>query len=80
MITRNQLRLQMQANPFGAFRIHTTDGRHFDVLNHDGAMLFSNFVMVATGPFDDGFAFWSERVAYIQIVSVQEIAPTPGKL
>ncbi len=80
MITRNQLRLQMQANPFVPFRIHTTGGRHFDVLNHDGAMLFANFIDVATGALEDGFAFWPERVAYMHIVSVQEIAPAGGKL
>jgi hypothetical protein len=65
----------MQANPFVPFRIHTTDGRHFDVPNHDSAMLFNNYVMVATGPVDDGFAFWSERVAYLHIVSIRESAP-----
>ena len=73
MITARQLRQLMTANPFRPFRIHLSDGSHYDVTNHDVALIERNTVDIGLNLDADGIAEKLVRCAIIHIVKLEDI-------
>ena len=73
MITARQLRQLMTANPFRPFRIHLTDGSHYDVTHHDTAIVERNTVDIGINLDPDGIADRLVRRAILHIVKLEDI-------
>ena len=73
MITARQLKQLMTANPFRPFRVHLSDGSHYDVPNHDAALVEHTTLDVAVNPDRDGIAETLVRCAIIHIVKLEDI-------
>ena len=56
MITALQVRELLHAKPFKPFRIWTSDGTQYDILNHEAAFVTKNTVEVGLNLDPDGFA------------------------
>jgi hypothetical protein len=75
MITLQQLKARMEETPFRAFRLHTTDGKTYDVPNHDAMFLKRNCVEIALDPDSDGAALKFVHVAYLHITTMEDLSP-----
>jgi hypothetical protein len=75
MFTAQQLREIMRANPFKPFRIHLTNGKTFDVPNHDSAFVGGSWIEVATRLDTHGFPEWSTRCAILHIAQIEDLQP-----
>lgn len=74
MITAKQLREMMRASPFGPFRVHLSDGAHYDVLNHDSAFVELSTFDIGLHPNSDGIAADLVRCAIRHIVRIEDIS------
>ncbi|HZV36483.1 MAG TPA: hypothetical protein VFB72_18040 [Verrucomicrobiae bacterium] len=72
MFNAQDIRDRIQAHPFKPFRIVLSDGRHFDVPNHDAAFLKRNAVQVALDLDNQGLASRFIDCAIIHITSIEE--------
>ena len=73
MITAKQLRQLLAASPFRPFRIHLSDGSHYDVTNHDMAIVEQTTVDVGVNLDSDGIAEKLARCAILHIVKLEDI-------
>ena len=73
MITARLVRQLMTANPFRPFRIHLSDGSHYDVPNHDAAIVEQNTVDIGINRDPDGIAERLVRCAILHIVKLEDI-------
>jgi hypothetical protein len=73
MITPKQLRRLLDAQPFRPFRIHLSDGSHYDVTNHDMALVGRNTVEIGVNPDPEGFAEMFVRCAILHITRLEDI-------
>jgi hypothetical protein len=62
----------MTANPFRPFRIHLSDGSHYDVANHDAAIVEQNTVDIGVNLDPDGIAERLVRCAILHIVKLED--------
>ena len=76
MITAMQLRERLNENPFKPFRIALSDGRVFDVPNHDVAFVKKNTVVIGLNLDADSFAEKYVECAILHITSVEDIEST----
>ena len=73
MITAMELRERMRETPFRPFRITMSDGRTFDVPNHDVALVKKNTIEIGTSLDSDSFAQSYVHCAILHITSVEEL-------
>ena len=73
MFTAEYLRNLMSAHPFKPFRICMSDGKSFDIPNHDAALVARSYVEVARDPDEKGFADIFDRCAILHITRVEEL-------
>lgn len=73
MITAVQLRERMNEIPFRPFRITLSDGRSFDVPNHDVAFVKRNSIEIGLGLDSRSFAQKYVECAILHITSVEDI-------
>jgi hypothetical protein len=76
MMTADHLRQRMNEQPFRPFRLTMSDGRSFEVPNHDVAFVKRNTIEVGTNLDAD---FWAQKYvecAILHITSIEDI-PTP---
>jgi hypothetical protein len=75
MITGTELRERMQDNPFKPFRIHTSDGKTYDITNHDMMFIKRNGVEIALDLDANAFAERFAKIALLHITALEELAP-----
>lgn len=63
----------MTANPFRPFRIHLSDGSHYEVTNHDAAIVEQNTVDIGVNLDPDGIAERLVRCAILHIVKLEDM-------
>ena len=73
MITAKQLRDLITATPFKPFRIHLSDGSHYDVANRDMAIVEKNTVDIGVNLGPDGIAEKLVRCAILHIVELEDL-------
>ena len=77
MITAVQIRELMRARPFRPFRIHLSDGSHYDITNHDMAFVGRNTVEIGLNLDPEGFAEYFARCSILHITRLEDI-PEPA--
>ncbi|MBM3831942.1 MAG: hypothetical protein FJ403_01455 [Verrucomicrobia bacterium] len=73
MITAKQVRDLITADPFRPFRIHLSDGSHYDVTHRDMAIVEKNTIDVGINVDSDGIAGGLVRCAILHIVRLADI-------
>ena len=73
MITAKQVRELITANPFKPFRVHLSDGSHYDVTNRDMAIVEKNTVDIGVNLDPDGIADGLVRCAILHIVKLADL-------
>ena len=63
----------MTANPFRPFRIHLSDGSHYDVANHDAAFVEQNTFDIGVNLDADGIAERLVRCSILHIVKLEDL-------
>jgi hypothetical protein len=76
MFNAKFLRNLMNEQPFKPFRIHTRDGKSYDVTNHDNAMVTQNFIEVGIELNDDSIPGMVARCAILHITNVEDLKKT----
>jgi hypothetical protein len=72
MITAMQLRERLQENPFHPFRITMSDGRIFNIPNHDAAFVKKNSIVIGIDLDANSFAEKYVECALLHITSVED--------
>ena len=73
MITAMQLRERMNENPFRPFRLTLSDGRVFNVPNHDVAFVKRNSIEIGINLDSRSFAQKYVECAILHITSIEDI-------
>lgn len=73
MFKPEQIKELLDAQPFRPFRIHMSDGKAFDITNHDAALVGRNSVEVGVGLDQKGFADYFARCAIMHITRIEDI-------
>jgi hypothetical protein len=73
MITAMQLRERMNEAPFRPFRITLSDGRTFNVPNHDVALVKKNSIEIGIDLDSRSFAQKYVECAILHITSIEDI-------
>ena len=73
MIPARQLRQLLTATPFRPFRIHLSDGSHYDVTNHDMAIVEQTKVDLGLNRDDEGIAQMLVRCAILHMVKLEDL-------
>jgi hypothetical protein len=74
MIRVTELRERMQGNPFRPFRIHTSDGKAYDITNHDMMFIKRNGVEIALDLDANAVAERFAKVALLHITALEDLA------
>ena len=74
MITAKQVRDLITVNPFKPFRVHLSDGSHYDVPNRDAAIVEKNTIDIGINLDPDGIADGLVRCSILHIVKLADIA------
>ena len=74
MITVTELRERMQENPFKPFRIHTSDGKAYDITNHDMMFIKRNGVEIALDMDANAVAERFAKIALLHITALEDLA------
>ena len=75
MITAEQIRELLRAKPFKPFRICLSDGKGYDITNHDMAMVGRNTVEVGVNLDTQGFAAYFARCSILHITRLEDLQP-----
>ena len=73
MMTAMQLRNRLNEQPFKPFRVTMSDGRTFDIPNHDAAFVKKNTVEIGTNLDANSFAERYVECAILHITSIEDI-------
>ena len=73
MITVTELKERMQENPFRPFRIHTSDGKAYDVTNHDMMFIKRNGVEIALDLDSNSVAERFAKCAILHITCIEDL-------
>jgi hypothetical protein len=73
MINARVLKERMDAQPFKPFRICLSDGKSFNIINHDIAFVKSNTVEIGIELDSHGFAEYCAECAFIHITRIEDI-------
>jgi len=74
IISAIELKKRMEAQPFKPFRICMTDGKTYDILNHDAMFVKRNCVEIGIDIDSDSLALHFVECAIIHITRVEDIA------
>jgi len=74
MINARAFKERMDAQPFKPFRICLSDGKSFDVTNHDIAFVKSTTVEIGIELDANGFAEYCAGCAFIHITRIEDIS------
>ena len=74
MITVTELRDRMQESPFRPFRIHTSDGKSYDISNHDMMFIKRNGVEIALDLDANSVAERFAKCALLHITCIEDLA------
>jgi len=75
MITVTELRERMQEAPFKPFRLHSSDGKSYDITNHDMMFIKRNGVEVALNLNQNSVAERFAKVALLHITAIEDLSP-----
>jgi len=75
MFNAEQIKKIMDAQPFKPFRICMSDGKTYDITNHDAAFVTRNYIEVGTDPDPKGIAEHIDRCAIIHITRIEDMQP-----
>jgi hypothetical protein len=73
MFTALQFKERLNQNPFKPFRIHMSDGKTYDITNHDVAMVKRHALEVGIDPDQDSIAGRFVECALLHITRVEEL-------
>jgi len=73
MITARTLRERMNAQPFKPFRVCLSDGKTFDITNHDIAFVKATTVEIGVELDAQGFAEHCAECAILHITRLEDI-------
>ena len=73
MMTAALLKQRMEAQPFRPFRNHMSNGKSYDVTNHDAMFVKRNVVEIGTDLDADSIAERFIQCAILHITSVEEL-------
>ena len=73
MFNALQLKEMMTANPFRPFRICMSDGKTYDIPNHEAAFVKRNSIEVAIDPDAEGIAGKFAQCAILHITRIEEL-------
>ena len=71
--TAEMLKELMEEKPFRPFRVFLTNGRQYDVPNHDAAFITENKLEIGLDLNKKGFAQRTVNCAYGHIANIEEI-------
>jgi hypothetical protein len=63
----------MQDNPFKPFRIHTSDGKAYEILNHDMMFIKRNGVEIALDLDANAVAERFAKIALLHITALEDL-------
>ena len=75
MFTAKQIKEMMDAQPFKPFRICMSDGKIYDVPNHDAAFVTKNYIEVGLDLDVTGIAENVGRCAILHITRIDDLQP-----
>jgi hypothetical protein len=73
MFNAKQIKTMLEAQPFQPFRLHMTNGKTYDIPNHDAAWVLAGAVEVGLNPDAEGFATLVNRCAILHIASIEDL-------
>jgi hypothetical protein len=73
MFNAEQIKKMMDASPFKPFRICMSDGKTYDITNHDAAFVTRQYFDVGIGIDPHGVAADIDRCAIIHITRIQDL-------
>jgi hypothetical protein len=73
MFNARLLKEKMNAQPFKPFRIHMSDGKVYDVPNHDAAFVKASTIEIGLDLNKDGLARRSIDCSILLITSIEEL-------
>jgi hypothetical protein len=73
MFNARILRVRMNAQPFKPFRVHMSDGKTYDVPNHDAAFVKSSTLEIGLDLDKDGLARRSIDCSILHITGLEEL-------
>lgn len=74
MFTATQIKERMDTQPFTPFRICMSDGKTYDITNHDMAFVKRNAVEIGLDTDPDGLAMQFANCAIIHITRIEDLA------
>jgi hypothetical protein len=74
MMTALQLRDRLNEQPFKPFRITMSDGRSFDVPNHDAAFVKKNIIEIGINLDANSFSEKYVSCAILHITSIEDVS------
>ena len=74
MITPRVLRDRMNAQPFRPFRICLSDGKSFDIANHDAAFVKASTIEIGVELDAQGFAGHCAECAILHITRLEDLS------
>jgi hypothetical protein len=75
MMTARILRERMNAQPFKPFRVCLSDGKAFDIPNHDVAFVKEGMIEIGVELNTEGFAIHCVECAILHITRIEELVP-----
>jgi hypothetical protein len=75
MVNAEQIKKLVDAQPFKPFRICTSDGKTYDITNHDAAFVKRQYVEVGIDLDPHGIAENFDRCAIMHITRIQDLQP-----
>ena len=73
MFTALHLKERMNQNPFKPFRIYMSDGKQYDITNHDAALVKRHALEVGLDPDHDAIAGRFVECALLHVTRVEEL-------
>jgi hypothetical protein len=73
MFNTEQIKKLMDAQPFKPFRICMSDGKTYDITNHDAAFVTRHYVEVGIDPNPRGISEEIDRCAIIHITRIEDL-------
>jgi hypothetical protein len=76
MFTALHIKERMNKNPFKPFRIHLSDGSHYDVINHDIALVKREGIEIGINLDDDAIPGKFVTCSMLHINRIENIGST----
>ncbi len=73
MIDAQQIKDRMKSQPFKPFRLCLSDGKTFDITNHDAAFVKRNAIEIGLDADTDGLAERFVECAIIHITRIEDL-------